>query len=201
MSTKNNLLVAAAALALGVTVAANASPICEGLLNDLSITQFGVAEVDTTGRVMVIVETTVGGVVTVRPVADSSGNVRVYAGADSALALSKRASLAQGVTVRFVKMAPSYSVGDPIAALKAKYKRFKSEAANSLKQSATLASKVTGAEALGWDTAVGTPENTEYSDLVSRQVSLLEWKDFNDEKVVSLAASLTAAGIDPLTVV
>lgn len=201
MSTKNNSLVAVAALALGVTVAADASPVCEGLLNDVGVVQFGAAEVDQTGRVMVIVSVLSGGVTEVRPVADSLGNVKLFSDANAAMQLSKRSNLAVGLQVKFVKAVKAGTVGDPIAALKAKYKRYKSEAAAALKQSAAVAAKVSAALSLEWDEAVGTPENVEYLDLVARSVSVTEWKAFNDAQVVALAASLTTAGIDPLTVV
>lgn len=201
MSTKNSALVAVAAAALGVVVAAGASPVCEGLLNDLSVTQFGAAEVDSTGRVLVIVSILDGGVTTVRPVADSMGNVKLFTDANAAMLLSKRANLSPGLQVKFVKAAKAGTVGDPIAALKAKYKRFKGEAALSLKQQTTVAAKQAAAQALGWDVAVGTPEAAEYQDMVARSASITEWKQYNDAQVTALGASLTAAGIDPLTVV
>lgn len=197
MSTKNNALVSVAAAALGLTVAANASAVCEGLLNDLEVSSFGAAEVDTSGRVLVLV--TVGGAV--RPVADSLGNVRLYVDGNAAIALAKRSNIAAGVEVKFVKMVKAGTVGDPIVALKSKYKKFKAEAVASLKQSQTIAAKIAAAAALGWDTATGTPEGNEYVDMVARQVSIAEWKAYNDNKVTTLAASLTAAGIDPATVI
>lgn len=205
MSTKNNALIGAVAAALGLVVVAGASPICDGLLNDVNVTGFGAAEVDATGRVMVLVTITTGtggsAVHTVRPVADAAGNVRLYADGNAAVALAKRANLASGVQVKFVKADKVVTVGDPIAALKARYKRFKSEAAAALKQSQAVTLKQSAAEALGWDTATGTPENVEYLDIAARLVSIGEWKGFNDAQVTSLAASLTAAGIDPVTVV
>lgn len=197
MSIKNNAFIAAAALALGVTVDAGASPICEGMLNDVSVTKFGAAEVDGTGRVLVLV--TVAGVV--RPVADSVGNVRLYSDGNAAVALAKRSNIAPGVQVVFVKKVASGAVGDPIVALKSKYKKFKAEAAVSLKQKTAIASKIAAAAALGWDDAVGTPEGFEYLDMQARATSVDEWKAYNDAKVTELAASLTAAGIDPVTVV
>ncbi len=201
MSTKNNALVTAAALALGVTLTAGAKPVCEGLLNDWACSGFGIAEVDKYGRVMVIATVDDGTGAKTRVVADSLGNARVYSSADQAVALSKRAKLASGVTVAYVRMDKVSTVGDPILALKSKYKAFKTEAATALKQSNIVTAKVSAAVALGWDTATGTPENAEYLDLVERGASIGEWKAFIDAKVVELAASLTAAGIDPLTVV
>lgn len=197
MSTKNNALIGVAAAALGMVVLAGASPVCEGLLNDLVVTEFGAAEVDTNGRVLVLV--TVGGVV--RPVADAAGNARLYVDGNAAVALAKRSNILAGVMVKFVKMEKAGTVGDPIVALKAKYKKYKAEAVSSLKQSTALAAKKSAAIALGWDTAMGTPENLEYLDLDARVTSVAEWAAFNDGKVASLAASLTAAGIDPATVI
>ncbi len=203
MSTKNNALIAVAAAALGM--AATAGPICDGLLNDLNVTKFGGAEVDANGRVLVLVEITTGtggsATTEVRPVADSLGNVRLFADGNAAIALAKRSNLASGVQVKFVKMDKTATIGDPVAALKAKFKRFKNEAASSAKQSVIVTGKQAAAVALGWDTAVGTPENLEYLDIVARLATITEWKGYNDAQVTALAASLTAAGIDPLTVV
>ena len=201
MSTKNNALVALAAAALGVVVKEGTSPICEGLLNDMKVTQYGAAEVDAAGRVLVIVSVEMSGVDVVRPVADQQGNVKLFGDANAGMTLSKRANLSAGVIAKFVKFNKAATVGDPIAALKAKYKRFKAEAANAVKQGAMMASKVSAALALGWDTATGTPENAEYNDMAARVASIGEWRAFNEAQVVALAASLTAAGIDPLTVV
>lgn len=201
MSTKNNALVAVAAAALGVVVATGASPVCESLLNDLQVIEFGGAEVDTSGRVLVIVTIKNGLIETVRPVADASGNVKLFGDANAAMIAGKRANLTAGTKVKFVKMVKAGTIGDPIATLKTKYKAFKTEAASSLKQGTALAGKVSAAVALGWDVSVGTPENAEFVDLTARGVSVAEWKAYNDAKVVELAASLTAAGVDPLTVV
>lgn len=201
MSVKANNYVGAAALALGVTVAANASPICEGLLNDLQVTAFGAAEFDATGKVIVIVQVPDGDGGTVnRPVADSVGNVRLYGDAAAAVALAKRSYLASGLDVRIVRQPRTATVGDPIVALKAKYRTYKREAASAAGSATQLATKKTGAEALGWDTSVGTPERAEYDDLVKRAASVGEWKAQTDGVVTTLAAALTAAGIDPATV-
>ena len=201
MSTKNSLLVALAASALSIPIAANALPICEGLLNDLNVVEFGAAEVDLNGRVMVLVTVSVGGVDTSRPVADSLGNVKLFTDANAAMMLAKRSNLSPGLEVLFVKMVKAGTVGDPIAALKAKYKRFKGESAMALKQATTVTAKQSAAVALGWDDAIGTPEYAEFLDLQARTASIAEWRAFNDAQVTSLAASLTGAGIDPLTVV
>lgn len=205
MSTKNNALLAAAASALGVVLTVGAKPLVDGMLNDLNITAMGAAEVKSTGASIVIVSVTTGAgaeaVTTVRPVADSSGNVRLYVDGAAVVALAKRANLAAGVKVQYVKAVAASTIGDPIAALKAKYKRFKAEAAAAVKASDKVTINKNAAVALGWDTAVGTPENAEYLDLVDRLASIAEWQTFNDAQVVSLAASLTAAGIDPVTVV
>lgn len=201
MSTKNNVFLAAAAAALGVTFTVGAKPICEGMLNDVRVTAFGAVEVDQSGRVLVIVSHDDGADTVTRPVADSSGNVRLYTDANAALSLAKRTSLASGTQVKVIKADKVTSVGDPIVALKSKYKKYKAEQVSSGKAVLGLAEKITAAGALGWDDAVGTPENAEYLDLIQRQVSVTEWDAFNSAKVADLAASLTAANINPITVV
>ncbi len=201
MSVKNNAMVAAAAMAIGVTVTAGAKPVCEGLLNDFTVTAFGFAEVDALGRVMVIVSVDTGNGVEVRPVADQQGNVRLYASADGAVMLAKKCQMAANAVVTFRRFISNGTVGDPIVALKSKFKSAKAEETLVIKQQSGLAAKLTAAEALGWDDAVGTPENLEYVDLTDRAASLNEWKTKTTAKKTALAASLTAAGVDPLTVV
>ena len=201
MSTKNNALVAVAAAALGMVVAGGASPICEGLINDLNVTAFGAAEVDSAGRVLAIVSILDGSTTTVRPVADSSGNVKLFGDMNAAMSAAKRANVTPGAIIKVTKFVKAASIGDPLAALKAKYKRFKAEVVTSDKQVVMLAGKVSAAEALGWDTAVGTPENLEYVDLTNRADTVDEWKSYNVAQVAALAAALTAAGVNPATVV
>ena len=146
-----------------------------------------------------IVGTTAAGVETLRPVCDSRGDVRLFSGVDAASALSKRATLAAGTVVRFVKKTVVGVVGDPVKSLIAKHKSFKVEAFNSATNSTALAAKIAAAAALGWDTAVGTPEGDEYGDLVARKVSIDEWKLVNDTQLAAMAAALTTAGISPIT--
>lgn len=191
MSLKNSALVAAAATALGITVSAN--PICEALVNDKSVTQFTVYEVDASGRVLVIAA--IGGVN--RPIADSMGDVRLYASAVAAVTMAKRNG--GGVPVSVVPFVKVPALGDPVKALIAKHKAFKSEQASGAKSVTAITSKLSAAVALGWDTATGTPEADEYADLVKRQTSINEWKAYADAQVTALTASLTAAGIDPVT--
>lgn len=170
-------------------------------MNDLNVTAFGAAEVDSNGRVLAIVSILDGSTTTVRPVADSLGNVKLFGDMNAAMSAAKRANITPGAIIKATKYVKAATIGDPLAALKAKYKRFKSEKASSEKQALLLAGKVSAAEALGWDNAVGTPENAEYLDLSARVDSVDEWKAFNTAQVTALAAALTAAGVDPVTVV
>lgn len=199
MSTKNNAFVAIAALSLGLTVQAGAKPVCDSMLNDLNVTTFGMSEVDAAGRVLVIVGITSGGVEVIRPVCDVRGDVRLFSGADMAVALSKRSKLGAATVVRFVRFQSVGTVGDPVASLKAKHKATKIEGVASAKSVTLLASKVSAGIALGWNTATGTPEATEYADLVQRQFSIAEWNAANVASLAALAASLTAAGVNPDT--
>ena len=75
MSIVNNSYIAAAAAALGQTVPAGASPIVEQLLNDVAVSAIDAAEVNEKGKCLVLVTTPDG----VRPVADTAGNVKLFA--------------------------------------------------------------------------------------------------------------------------
>lgn len=198
---KNNAMIPAVALALGLTVDAAAGPVCEGVLNDYPVTAFGFAEVDSTGRSLAVVSVDVGDGVKVRVVADALGNAKMFASADAVIALSKRCMMAANVAIQYRRFVSAGTVGDPIAALKSKYKSAKTEEATAVKQELALTQKITAAAAQGWDTSVGTPENLEYVDLVARKASVTEWKVKIGDKKTTLAAGLTASGVDPATVV
>lgn len=201
MSLKANALIPAVALALGVTMTATAGPVCEGVLNDYPVTSFGFAEVDSTGRSLAIVAVDVGNGPEVRVVADSLGNAKLFGSADAVIALSKRCLMAANVAISYRRYVATGTVGDPVAALKSKYKAAKTEEAAAIKQETSLTQKVAAGVALGWDVSTGTPENLEYVDLTNRKTSITEWKTLIAAKKTALAASLTSAGVDPLTVV
>lgn len=196
MSIVNNSYIAAAAAALGLTVPAGASPIVEQLLNDVAVSAIDAAEVNDKGKCLVLVTTPDG----VRPVADTSGNVKLFTDGAAVVALAKRSNLPGGQGVTIVKKAVNRPVGDPIAALKSQHKQASTEAASAAKPAGTLEQQVSGATSLGWNTdPVGSATRAEYDDLLARQTSVAEWKAKCDARVTTLAAALVAAGIDPVT--
>lgn len=200
MSTKVNKFLAAAALSAGVV--AGATPISESLLNDMPVKALHAAEIDDgTGKVMVFATVTIAGDDVARAVADASGNVRLYSDGSAVVALMKKTNLVPGAALQFVKFNKSGNVGDPIQSLKAKYKKAVVESAQAEAKRVERVNMNTAAAAQGWDTALGTPENEEYTDLVLRLATVQEWADLLAAQKTTLAAALTAAGIDPLTVV
>lgn len=202
MSVKNNQFVPAVALALGLTVSAAHPAIAEGLLDNVTVMAMSAAEVaDNTGRVMVCVTVMDGVDEVVRTVADSNGNVRLFADGSAVVALSKRINLVAGAAVRFVRANKASTVGDPIASLKSKYKKMKVEATTANGKHVELLAKQSAAVSLGWDTAVGSPEYPEYLDIVDRLETINEWFTVTSGLRTTLATALTNAGIDPLTVV
>lgn len=206
MSVKNNALIVLASLALGVANASAASPVAEGLLNDYSIKEFGIAQIDDAGRCMVIVTITTfaadgSSADSIRPVCNANGDVRLYSDLAAVQGLVKRSNLLATTVVRFVRKSKTGTVGDPVAGLRSSYKAFKAEALSAGKYVDLIEKRITAGVALGWNTQVGTPEKAEYTDLQRRLVSVNEWQDYSEAKVTSLAASLVAAGVDPLTVV
>ena len=203
MSTRINKNIPFALAALGVALTAGAAPVSEGLLNDYSVKSVRIAQVDDTGRCIMIVSID-GGVDApdvVRAVASSSGDVKLFADLAAAQALILRAKFAAGTVVTFVRKEKTRTLGDPIATLKALFKSFKAEKMVSEKAAVKIAASISAGTALAWNTAVGTPEAVEFADYMAKQSTVSESVTFCAARVVALAASLTAAGIDPVTVV
>lgn len=132
-----------------------------------------------------------------RPIADSSGNVRVYKNGAAAIAALRRNVNGNGIAFSYTKQVKSGSIGDPIKTLVSKYKSCKTEELAAIKQVGDLAAKISSAEALDWDTAAaGSPEKVEYTDLQSRKTAVDEWKAATTTRKGNLETALTAAGID-----
>ena len=193
MSRKNNAALAALIVAAGTSQALGAS-IVEGLVNDKTVTAWTVYETDSlTGRAMLVA--TIGGVN--RPVTDSAGDVRVYGSSQAAVQVAKRNGGGDSITVHMAEKATV--VGDPVKALIARHKSMKSEDTKAGVSKTAIDAKVSAAVALGWNTAVGTPEADEYADLLARQTAVGEWSTYTAATLATLTASLTAAGINPTT--
>lgn len=200
MSVKTNKLIAAAALALGVTVTASAVPVCEQLLNDKSVIKLQAAQVDATGRTIVFVTLQDGQSTVVRPVCDNKGDVRLFTDLAAVAALVKRAKINAGSKVEYVRLEGVITVGEPVAKLKSSYLSAKSEKAVSAEKKAALVIKKLAGETNGWNQEVNTPFRAEYDDYIVRIASITEWDDFVGGEVTRLAAALTALGVSPLPV-
>jgi hypothetical protein len=202
MSVKANVLVLAAVAALGVNLTAGAQPMVEGLINDYDVSAINIAQVDDAGRCIVIVTATnAAGVVQTRPVANSAGDVRIYADFGMTNSLIARAKLSAAAVVTYKRKVKAASLVKPLIALKQSYKAFKAENAVAVKAIAQINSDIISATAVGWNTAVGTPEAETFADYGVMLLTVTEQKDYTQARVTALAAALTAAGVDPLTVV
>lgn len=203
MSVKTNGLKAVAAAALVLTLTAGAAPVAYGLINDYSIKAVGIAEVTDKGQCVVVI-TMAGALVTdpdvVRVIGTTSGDVRVFGDLAAAMAVVKNAKLTGNAVVTVKRREKTGSVGDPIATLKKRFLSFKKERDSAVVIKTELTAEKVAGEALGYQNEVGTPERAYYDDLIVKISSVEEWRAFSDAQVVALAAALTAAGVDPLTV-
>lgn len=198
MSIKINALLPAAAAAAGVTTT-SAAAIADGLLTIKQIKALHCAEIsDGTGKVMVFATVTDGETDTVRPVAGSDGNVRLYSNAAAALKLAKSANLLPGAVIQFTPYEKPASVGDPLEGLKTRYKAACGKGFAAQSKLTVVQSKIDNAGAFGWDTSTGATL-AEYQDLLARATALQEWETEAIALVDSLAARLTTAGVDPTT--
>lgn len=201
MSITNNGYVQVAATAIGVSVAGDASPIAEQLLDNIEVASIKAAEVTAKGKCIVLVGVPDGsGGTDYRPVASAAGDVKLFADGKAVIALAKKSNLPGGQSVAIVKMQGSQSVGDPIATLKSQHRQVVREYASTTKPFTDLSQKITGAEALGWDEdPVGSATRAQYNDLIARRATVQEWRTAINARVTTLAAALTSAGIDPNT--
>lgn len=201
MSTKTNTAVAFALAALGIATVSAAGPVCEGLLNDKPITALYIAQVDDLGRCIMVVNFGDSENEDYRVVANASGDVKLFGGLAAATGTIGRAQLVPGAEVVYQRKVKAGTIGDPLVSLKRSFKAFKAEKLAGDMQAADIAAKILSAEALGWNTATGTLEAYEYADYLAKKKSVKEWVDFSTARIASLSASLTAAGVDPMTVV
>lgn len=200
MSIKINALLPAAAAAAGVTTTATAA-ISDALLSVKQIKALHCAEVaDGSGKVMVFAVVTDGETDTVRPVAGSDGNIKLYSNANSALKLTKSTNLLPGAAVNFVPYEKPASVGDPLEGLKTRYKMACSKGFAAVNKYDQLYAKIQNAQLFGWDESTGATL-AEYNDLQARRVVLNEWRDVALTLVDTLEGRLNDAGVNPGTVV
>jgi hypothetical protein len=199
MSTKINLYLPAAAAAAGVTTTA-AAAIADGLLSVKQISVLSCAEInDGSGKVMVFATIkNADDTESVRPVAGSDGNVKLYSNASAALKLSKSANLLPGAVIQFTPYAKVAAVGDPLEGLKTRYKTACGKGFAAQSKLTVVQSKIDNAGAFGWDTSTGATL-AEYNDLQARATALTEWESEALALVDTLADRLTTAGVDPTT--
>lgn len=201
MSIKINLLVPAAAAAVGVTTNSNAA-IADSLLAITPVTALNCAEIsDASGKFIVFatVFDTDGITPIVRPVAGSDGNIKLYGNSTSALRIAKAANLSAGAIVRIAPWARPTTVGDPLDSLKTRYVSACKRGIYAVTKKNIVADKISNAVTFGWDVSSGATL-AEYNDLISRHVVLEEFETKTLALVTDLGTRLTTAGVDPATV-
>ena len=192
MSITNNAYLPLVAAALAATLGA---PVVEKMLDNVAVTGIKAVEISDAGKCIVCAE--IGGVL--RPVTSTSGDVKLYTDAASVFTLAKASNLPAGSSVEIIKRAKTVTMTDPVSALKSKYRKAVSEQATATDKAAELASKVAAAIGGGWNT--DEAYKPLYDDFVARKATVDEWVTATDDAVTTLAAALTAANIDPATVV
>ena len=201
MSTKINLLVPAAAAAVGVTTSAG-NAIADSLLAITPVTALNCAELsDGSGKFIVFATVFDNDGITpiVRPVAGSDGNIKLYGNSTSALRIAKVANLSAGAIVRIAPWARPTTVGDPLDSLKTRYVSACKRATYAVTKKTIVADKIDNAVMFGWDVSSGATL-TEYTDLIARLAVLGELEIKTLALVTDLSARLTIAGVDPMTV-
>lgn len=196
MSVVNNKYVPVALGLLQIPLDQLGPVIVDALLNDVPIASFAVVEIDSKGRSIALAHSEEK----TRPVGDSSGNVRLFSSADTAITLGKRSNLPAGSPMAYIKAERATNIGDPVASLKTKHKAAKTEANNASNSLIKLSQKQAAALSLGWGTAAaGSAELAEFEDIAARVAAVSEWSQTSSTRLQTLTDALIAASIDPVT--
>lgn len=199
MWIKNNYFLPNAAAAAGVVVSAD-NAIVDALLSITLTTGIKAAEIsDDSGRVIVFATVKINNVETTRAVADTSGNLKLFATSQAAIKFARGASLAPGAVISYVPYQKPASVGDPLASLEARYKAACGKGFAALKKHEAGLEKLQTAVAFGWDTSTGATF-AEYTDIQSRVAALDEWKTTTFALIDTLGERLKNVGVIPDTV-
>lgn len=198
---KVNVLFAAALAALGGVVAAGVPAVPESLCDNYDVSSIEIAQVSETGGCMVIVSiaTGVSGAVERRAVAGGNGDIRVFRDLAAVAGFVKSAKRVAGATVTYKPMVASATVGDPKARLIAAHKAAVRDVTSSTALITAITSSKVSAEALGDNTAIGTPPYDVWVNYGVRIAVTQVKKDWATAEATSKANALTAAGINPAT--
>ena len=201
MISKANAFLVAAAAALGVTMTVGRPAVAETMLDQYTVKDMGIAQVNDAGAcvVLVTVNSGVSGADEVRVVGDNSGAARLYAAFGAVDGIIKSAKIDANTDFTLKRKLKAVVIGDPVAELKALHKAFVKEAASSSATHAKQETARTVAVGLGWNVSVGTPQREAYDDMVTVLASVTELNDHANVKKAAYAALLTAAGISPVT--
>ena len=202
MIPKANAYFLAAAAALGVAMTAGRPAVAETMLDQYTVSYFGIVEVVAGSKCMVVVGVNSGanGAVETRFVCDASGSAKLYSDFTAVKSVIESAKLGAGVQVKFERKLKAVTVGTPQATLIALHKAFTKEAASSSAIKAKLNTARNLAISLGWDALPATDANhIEYVEIDANFTSVKEVNDNAVGKVATYSALLTNAGINPVT--
>jgi hypothetical protein len=202
MSIKSNLLKPIALAALGVAVTHGA--IAESLLDNYTVKAVKIAQVDDALRCLVVVtvnDGVEGSVDQVRFVATVNGDLKVFANLGATTALVQKSNMSADAVTTVVRRLVPVTVPNPVNSLKALYKAAKKSKLSTAAELIAITAQKTAAQAQNWPNMAGTQFQLTYQDYLLNEAVVTEANAFEAARVVSLAASLTAAGVDPLTVI
>lgn len=202
MIPKANSFIAAAALALGVTLTAGRPAVAETMLDQFTVKAMGIAQVNDAGQCIVIVTVNSGnaGADEVRVVGDFGGAAKLYTSIGMTDGIIKSAKIVETTEFKVKRKLKLATLSDPISTLKNLHKAFVREAASSLETKTKRAASIAAGVVLGWDVmAADTAEKREDVEMRAQLASVTETNDNANAKVTAYATALTNAGINPVT--
>jgi hypothetical protein len=199
---KANGYFAVAAAALGLVLTAGKPAVAETMLDQYTVRDMGIAQVNDAGQCVVIVTVNSGdaGADEIRVVGDANGAAKLYASIGSAEGIIKSSKIELTTDFTIKRKLKAVTLGSPINELKAFHKAFVKEKASSTAASAKHETDRLVMVGLGYDVAgAGSPQLAEYENVILLKASVDEIKANATAKEAQYATLLTNAGINPLT--
>ena len=199
---KANAYLLAAAAALGVSLTAGRPAVAETMLDQFTVRQMGIVQVNDAGQCVVIVTVNSGaaGADEIRVVGDFGGNAKLYTNFGAADGIIKSSKIEATTDFKIKRKLPDVALSDPISTLVKMHKAFKAEGVKAAASKVAKEAEISASVVLGWDTmAADTAEKKEHVQMLLQLGTITETKTNADTRLAALTTALTNAGINPVT--
>lgn len=202
MIPKANGYLAIAMAALGVSLTAGRPAVAETMLDQLTVSNMSIAQVNDAGQCVVFVTVNSGasGADEVRVVGDFNGAAKLYTSFGHADAIIQNAKISAASVITIKRKLKAQTVADPVTELKRLHKSYVAEKTKSATVKTAKTAAIAAAVVQQWNTeAPDTAQFQAHAQLVTELASVTEVNDNATAKAATYGTALLNSGIDPVT--